>query len=71
MIATQKEKTFVGILAVFAAALIAFVAFLAGSPTGEKITGYDDCVAGGGMILESYPERCITEDGDSFTRPIQ
>ncbi len=70
MIATQKEKTFAGLLALLAAAIIGIVAWLAGS-SPSRITGYDDCVARGGRALETYPEQCVAPDGTGFTRPIK
>lgn len=34
------------------------------------ITNYEECVAAGNPILESYPEKCIAEDGGIFTKQI-
>ncbi|GMU25618.1 hypothetical protein KJZ71_00300 [Patescibacteria group bacterium] len=34
------------------------------------VTSFDECAAAGYPILESYPERCLTPDGRSFTRDI-
>lgn len=34
------------------------------------IISFDDCSAAGFPILESYPARCITSDGQSFTQDI-
>lgn len=40
-------------------------------PTVKKfITSFDECAAAGYPILESYPERCITPQGQSFTQDI-
>lgn len=36
----------------------------------SNITSYDDCVAAGYPVLESYPTRCATPDGRSFTQYI-
>jgi len=36
----------------------------------ETINSYEECVAAGNPILESYPEQCITEDGRGFTRQL-
>lgn len=38
--------------------------------TGSTVSSYDDCVAAGYPILESYPTQCITSDGKSFTQYI-
>jgi len=36
----------------------------------RKVKDYDSCVAAGGIIMESYPERCRTNGGQTFTRDI-
>ncbi len=40
------------------------------SVTSGKISTFDDCVAAGYPILESYPEQCRTPDGRTFTRDV-
>lgn len=35
-----------------------------------RITDFASCAAAGFPIMESYPERCATPDGRSFTREI-
>jgi hypothetical protein len=37
----------------------------------EDINSFDDCVAAGYPVAESYPEQCFTDDGKSFTNPNQ
>ena len=37
----------------------------------KNITTYQECVDAGYPILESYPSRCLTPDGQSFTNPNQ
>jgi hypothetical protein len=32
----------------------------------QTITNFQECVAAGNAILESYPEQCITQDGQKF-----
>lgn len=39
------------------------------SLSGE-IDSFEDCVAAGYPVMESYPEQCATPDGKSFTRDI-
>lgn len=34
------------------------------------ITSFDECRAAGYPVMESYPERCATPDGRTFTRDI-
>lgn len=35
----------------------------------KTVNSYDECVAAGHPILESYPERCMSPDGKQFTNP--
>src|SRR3989344_7622585 len=35
---------------------------------GEEINSFEECVAAGYPIMESYPEQCKTPDGRSFTK---
>jgi len=39
-------------------------------PLSEEINSFEDCAVAGYPIMESYPERCATPDGKSFTRDI-
>lgn len=34
------------------------------------ITNFEECVAAGNPIMESYPPRCMTKDGRSFTQDV-
>ncbi|MFZ2545249.1 MAG: hypothetical protein WAW80_04695 [Candidatus Saccharimonadales bacterium] len=36
--------------------------------TGDKIDSFDKCVAANNVVQETYPERCVTRDGHSFTK---
>lgn len=36
----------------------------------QKVSNYDECVAAGYEVLESYPPTCQTPNGQSFTRDI-
>ncbi|MDX1765320.1 MAG: hypothetical protein R3313_00040 [Candidatus Saccharimonadales bacterium] len=38
--------------------------------TAPVIDSYEDCVAAGYPIMESYPEQCAVPDGPSFTRQL-
>ncbi len=35
-----------------------------------QITNFDECVAGGNLVMESYPRQCGTPDGKHFTENI-
>lgn len=37
--------------------------------TKDTISSFDECVAAGYPLQDSWPERCSTPDGKSFTRP--
>lgn len=42
----------------------------ASTPNGGTITNFEECKqAPGSMLQETFPERCITSDGQSFTGP--
>lgn len=36
--------------------------------TISDINGFDECVATNNVIIETYPEQCITPDGRNFTK---
>ena len=60
-----------------AALLLTLVAgFLLSLPRGEAaplsaIANFDDCVAAGYPVMESYPEQCMTPDGRTFVNERQ
>jgi len=43
---------------------------IANTATNNTITTFQDCVNAGYAIQESYPARCVTDDGRSFTQYI-
>ncbi len=40
------------------------------SPTPTQVTNFEECAAAGYPVQESYPARCTTPDGQSFTQEI-
>src|SRR5688572_17846269 len=74
---TKNQKLLLGglvgclllIICVLAGILIALVINRNTSPV-RQINSYEECAAAGYPIMESYPERCITPDGRSFTREL-
>ncbi|MCF7844572.1 MAG: GerMN domain-containing protein [Kiritimatiellales bacterium] len=51
--------------------LITTLLLAACSPTAQSmIENYDDCVAAGNPVMESYPRQCKTEDGKLFVQDI-
>lgn len=41
-----------------------------GSIDTKVVSSFEECVAAGNPTMESYPPRCITKDGRSFTQDI-
>ncbi len=37
---------------------------------GVPITDFESCVAAGNPVQESYPERCVSKNGEAFSRDI-
>lgn len=37
----------------------------------QRITSFKECVAAGNPVQESYPETCVTKNGQRFTNPRQ
>ncbi|HMS92613.1 MAG TPA: hypothetical protein PKC05_03935 [Candidatus Saccharibacteria bacterium] len=36
----------------------------------QNIRNYEECVAAGGAVRESYPAVCVLEDGTEFVQPV-
>lgn len=70
----------VGIVAVFVVGGFAFYRVINNEEQTEQnseevvqtteILGYEDCVAAGNPIQESFPEQCTTADGETFIREL-
>ncbi|OQA93094.1 MAG: hypothetical protein BWY24_00735 [Microgenomates group bacterium ADurb.Bin219] len=61
------------LIAVFLAMLVVGVLiwyFKGKSNNLQAINSFEECAAAGYPVIESYPERCNTPDGRSFTRQI-
>ncbi len=43
---------------------------VAQAPSGEAITSFEDCIAAGNPVMESYPRQCRTPDGKNFVEDI-
>jgi len=43
--------------------------FTLDQPTNE-ITNFEECIAAGNPVMESFPEQCRTEDGQNFVRDV-
>ncbi len=72
----QFSEAAIAIIMTIVAALVTLGAFL-WQTFGSSVqvvtpTNYSECVAASGSrIQESYPEVCVTEDGERFTNPDQ
>ena len=50
--------------------VMVLISVLATSCVTKKITNFEECVAAGNPVMESYPRQCRTEDGQTFTEVI-
>lgn len=39
-------------------------------PRPRPVSNFEECIAGGNPIMESYPRQCMTPDGRNFTEEI-
>lgn len=65
----KTMKLIILLIAVVAVVLVG-VLVTSGDDDTAQITNYEECVAAGYPIMESYPEQCAVPDGPSFTRVI-
>lgn len=69
----MKQKMAATIVLIGLAGLIAgwFVGFSLGYHQGKltNINSYEECVAAGYPVQDSYPERCLTPGGGGYTNP--
>lgn len=42
----------------------------ADEPQENEISSYEECVAAGYPILETFPQKCMTPEGDTFTKSL-
>jgi len=59
-----------GILAVVALVLIRVAPRIAPVPLAPVIANFEECVAAGNPVMESYPRQCRTQDGRLFVEEI-
>ena len=64
------RKTYIIVLLIFGLLLTASIVYGFSQKATPAITSYEECVAAGYPIQESYPTRCATPDGQTFTGPI-
>lgn len=61
------NKTLIIVIAIIV--LLAGGYFLLNQSSDVVVTNYEECVAAGNPIMESYPERCM-HDGETFVRVL-
>lgn len=62
-------KTTFAILAVIILIALGII-FIKPSTPAKEITSFEECVAAGNPVMESYPEQCTTKDGKHFTHNV-
>lgn len=68
VIPSRKYAPFIVLLSLLLLALGIFIGFQIKEGNAiARINSFDDCAAAGYPIMESYPPRCMTPDGRSFT----
>ena len=64
----SKQK--IVILVVVLVVIIAAVLFLGGNRDMQAIASFEECVAAGNPVMESFPRQCRTEDGVLFVEEV-
>lgn len=59
----------IGVLVVFAVLGVGYFIIRSGNPTPSATT-FEECVAAGNPVMESYPRQCNTKDGKHFVEDI-
>ena len=69
------SKLVIALIAVvfFACAMLGYFLFRpeVKQPAANTVDSYDSCVAAGNPVQQSFPERCSTTDGKTFTNSAQ
>lgn len=64
----NKRIIIVVVLLIVVAVTVAVVAMLNKANVTSTIDSFEDCVAAGYPVMESYPEQCAVPGGQSFTK---
>jgi len=73
----MNKKAIITIIVITLSLLVLFSTWLlissnsTNQSNSDRITNFEECVAAGNRIQESYPAKCITEDGQSFVQQIE
>ena len=63
-------KVLASLLIVIVLLAIAYGAYIIGTRQAEVIADFEDCVAAGYPVFESYPGVCKTPEGDTFVEDV-
>lgn len=64
------QRAFLSLIITVCVAIVVVVdAFIIMRQEAEQVTNFDECVEASFPVQESYPARCITPDGRTFTQP--
>lgn len=66
-----RIKWLIILLALVGVGLVVWLAWIRPMQQGAVIQSFEECVAAGYPIQESYPEVCLTDDGKRFVNPKQ
>lgn len=67
---SKKKWSWVSLVAVLVAAGLGYWFFIRDDEPQASINSYDECVATGYPVMESYPEQCAVPGGQTFTREL-
>lgn len=66
-----RSKWVIVLLTVIAASVVVWLAWIRPLQNESRVSSFDDCVAKGNPVQETYPEVCLTRDGKRFVNPKQ
>jgi len=61
---------FIILVGSFIAGMFLFDVFAPAEPAGPVVVNFEECIAAGNPVMESYPRQCRTAEGASFTEDI-
>lgn len=66
-----RAEVLLVVLAVLGIGITVWLAWLRPAQKSAGIDSFNECVAAGYPVQESFPEVCITPDGQRFTKPAE
>lgn len=64
------DKNLLLVSAIGIVALGLIVGYVLGSDNNSDVNSFEECVAAGNLIMDSYPPQCQTSDGKTFTQNL-